>query len=70
MLISINAPFVLRENDFFSSICVVLPHVPVNKKEEFKNELFEEMIKLGGRTNDGLPVHKSTAIHLVIKKKK
>ncbi|GIY15788.1 juvenile hormone acid O-methyltransferase [Caerostris darwini] len=50
--------------NFFSSICVVLPHVPVNKKEEFKNELFEEMIKLGGRANDGLPIHKSTVIHL------
>ncbi|GIY10395.1 juvenile hormone acid O-methyltransferase [Caerostris darwini] len=54
--------------NLYSSICVVLSHVPVNKKEEFKNELFEEMIKLGGRNSDGLPVHRSIAIELMIRK--
>ncbi|GIY65705.1 juvenile hormone acid O-methyltransferase [Caerostris extrusa] len=48
----------LRLQDFFASISTVKSHIPVDKREEFKNELFDEMMKLEGRDQNGSPLHR------------
>ncbi|GIX96064.1 juvenile hormone acid O-methyltransferase [Caerostris darwini] len=55
--------------NFFASISTVKSHIPVDKRGEFKNELFDEMLKLEGRDKNGLPLHRGRFLELVIKKK-
>ncbi|GIY07449.1 juvenile hormone acid O-methyltransferase [Caerostris extrusa] len=54
--------------NFFASISTVKSHIPVDQREEFKNELFDEMLKLEGRHKNGLPRHRGRFLELVIKK--
>ncbi|GIY45317.1 juvenile hormone acid O-methyltransferase [Caerostris extrusa] len=50
--------------NFFASICVFMSYVPDDLKEEFKDDLFEEMMKENGRNGDGLPLHWANTIEL------
>ncbi|GBN24988.1 hypothetical protein AVEN_201810-1 [Araneus ventricosus] len=54
--------------NFFTSVCVLMAHVPAVKKEEFREDLFQEILKQNGRDSNGLPFHRGTIIELVVKK--
>ncbi|CAL1293358.1 unnamed protein product [Larinioides sclopetarius] len=54
--------------NFFTSVCALVAHVPADKKEEFRTDLFEEILKHNGRDINGLPFHRGTIIELVVKK--
>ncbi|GBM27279.1 hypothetical protein AVEN_238611-1 [Araneus ventricosus] len=54
--------------NFFTSICVLMTHVPTDKKEEFRRDLFHEFLKHNGRDSNGLPFHRGTIIELVVRK--
>ncbi|GFT66923.1 juvenile hormone acid O-methyltransferase [Nephila pilipes] len=57
-----------KYRDFFTSMCVLTPHVPIDLKEEFKNDLIEEFLRLNGRNDKGLPLFISKVIQLVIRR--
>lgn len=54
--------------NFFTSVCVLVNHVPVERKEEFRTDLFQEILKHNGRDGNGLPFHTGTIIELVVRK--
>ncbi|GBN01448.1 Juvenile hormone acid O-methyltransferase [Araneus ventricosus] len=54
--------------DFFASICALTSHVPSHLREEFKDDLFQEMLKLCGRDSSGRPVHLANIIEVVARK--
>ncbi|GFS76259.1 hypothetical protein NPIL_521441, partial [Nephila pilipes] len=55
---------------FFSSICALTSHVPAEQKEEFMDDLFQELLKQICRNSDGLPQHWGNMLELVVKKPK
>ncbi|GFQ65842.1 juvenile hormone acid O-methyltransferase [Trichonephila clavata] len=55
--------------NFFSSTCVLTPHVPKDRKEELKNDFIEELSRQNGRHSNGLPLFTSNVLELVIRKK-
>ncbi|KAF8771553.1 Juvenile hormone acid O-methyltransferase like protein [Argiope bruennichi] len=50
--------------NFFSSICVLLPYIPQEHKEDFKNDILKHAIERNGRTNTGLPFHYGKILEL------
>ncbi|GFT36667.1 methyltransf_25 domain-containing protein [Nephila pilipes] len=54
--------------DLFYSICPLVPHVPENERNIFKDELYQSVLKNGGRSEDGTPLHRASTIEIVIKK--
>ncbi|GFU28723.1 juvenile hormone acid O-methyltransferase [Nephila pilipes] len=57
-----------KYRDFFTSLCVLIPHVPTDLKEEVKNDFIEELLRLNGRNDKGLPLFRSNVVELIIKK--
>ncbi|GFU28729.1 hypothetical protein NPIL_369251 [Nephila pilipes] len=55
--------------NFFTSICVLTPHVPLDRKEDFQNDLLKELLRQNGRNNNGLPYHVGKMVELVVRKK-
>ncbi|GIY70183.1 methyltransf_25 domain-containing protein [Caerostris extrusa] len=54
---------------FFSSLCVFLESIPESKREEFKQDFFEELLKKNGRTGEKkLPYHDGCMLDIIIKK--
>ncbi|GIY61604.1 methyltransf_25 domain-containing protein [Caerostris darwini] len=54
---------------FFSSLCVFLESIPESKREEFKQDFFEELLKKNGRTGEQkLPYHDGCMLDIIIKK--
>ncbi|XP_055942285.1 juvenile hormone acid O-methyltransferase-like isoform X1 [Argiope bruennichi] len=64
-------PFTSDEEyrDFFASICALVPHVPSDQREEFKDDMFQEMLNRNGRDSSGRPVHRANIIEVVARKK-
>ncbi|GIY53663.1 methyltransf_25 domain-containing protein [Caerostris darwini] len=54
--------------NFFTSVCVLVPHVPMDRRDEFQEDLFQEILQLNGRDSNGLPFHAGKIIELVVKK--
>ncbi|GIY77139.1 methyltransf_25 domain-containing protein [Caerostris extrusa] len=52
----------------FTSVCVLVPHVPMDRRDEFQEDLFQEILQLNGRDSNGLPFHAGKIIELVVKK--
>ncbi|GFY18780.1 hypothetical protein TNCV_2399991 [Trichonephila clavipes] len=55
--------------NFFTSLCVLTPHVPMDRKEDFQNDLLEELLRHNGRDSNGLPYHDGKILELVVRKK-
>lgn len=55
--------------NFFSSLCVLAPYVPEEFKEDFKNDMLQEVIERNGRTDTGLPLHRGQILEMVVRKK-
>ncbi|GIY79301.1 methyltransf_25 domain-containing protein, partial [Caerostris darwini] len=54
---------------FLSSLCVILESIPESKREEFKQDFFEELLKKNGRTGERkLPFHDGCMLDIIIKK--
>ncbi|KAF8778435.1 juvenile hormone acid O-methyltransferase-like [Argiope bruennichi] len=56
--------------DLYYSLTVLVHHVPLNLRDEFRDDLFEYVLKNGGITEDGTLVHKAVTLELVVKKPK
>lgn len=54
--------------NFFTSLCVLKPFVPLDRLEDFQNDLFEELLRHNGRNSDGLPYHDGKILELVVRK--
>ncbi|GFT09841.1 methyltransf_25 domain-containing protein [Trichonephila clavipes] len=52
----------------YYSICALVPHVPEDRKEEFKNDLYQCVLKQSGRDKESMPQHSATTLELVVKK--
>ncbi|GFU55930.1 juvenile hormone acid O-methyltransferase [Nephila pilipes] len=57
-----------KYRDFFTSVFVLIPHVPSDLKEELKHDFIKELLRLNGRNDKGLPLFTSNVIELVIRK--
>ncbi|GFR10480.1 juvenile hormone acid O-methyltransferase [Trichonephila clavata] len=57
-----------RFRNFFSSMCVLIPHVPKDRREELKNDFIEELLRQNGRNSNGLPLYTSNVLELIIRK--
>ncbi|XP_055953180.1 juvenile hormone acid O-methyltransferase-like [Argiope bruennichi] len=55
--------------NFCSSLCVLEPYIPEEHKEDFKNDIVQELVKINGRTENGLPCHKGKMLEVIVKKK-
>ncbi|GFY61920.1 hypothetical protein TNIN_306331 [Trichonephila inaurata madagascariensis] len=55
--------------NFFTALCVLTPHVPLNRKEDFQNDLLEELLLHNGRDSNGMPYHDGKILELVVRKK-
>ncbi|GFR33391.1 jhamt [Trichonephila clavata] len=55
--------------NFFTSLCVLTPHVPLDRKEDFQNDLLEELLRHNGRDSNGRPYHDGKILELVVRKK-
>ncbi|GFY61916.1 hypothetical protein TNIN_306291 [Trichonephila inaurata madagascariensis] len=51
---------------FFSSVCVLTPHVPKDRKEELKKDFIEELVRQNGRHSNGLPLFTSNVLELEV----
>ncbi|GFU28725.1 juvenile hormone acid O-methyltransferase [Nephila pilipes] len=58
----------VKYRDFFSSVCGVIPHIPGDQREEFKDDFIQELLRQNGRDTNGLPYLKSNVIELVLRK--
>lgn len=58
-----------KYRDFFSSVCAVIPHIPIDQREEFKDHFIQELLRQNGRDSNGLPYLKANVIELVLRKK-
>ncbi|GFQ65844.1 uncharacterized protein TNCT_425661 [Trichonephila clavata] len=58
-----------KYRDFFSSVCAVIPHIPADKREKFKDCFIQELLRQNGRDSNGLPYLKANVIELVLRKK-
>ncbi|GBN76151.1 hypothetical protein AVEN_211368-1 [Araneus ventricosus] len=56
--------------DLYYSLTVLVHHVPQNLKEEFRNDLYEYVLKNGGILEDGTLVHRAVSLELVVRKRK
>ncbi|GFU04701.1 hypothetical protein TNCV_4377481 [Trichonephila clavipes] len=56
--------------EFFPSICTLTSHVPAERKEEFKDDLFLALLQQNGRNSERLPQHWGNMLELVIRKNK
>ncbi|GFT40322.1 hypothetical protein NPIL_139021 [Nephila pilipes] len=56
--------------NIFYSVCPLVKHLPENLKEEFKNDLFQNILKHNGRSKDGLPIHKCRTVEIFVRKEK
>ncbi|GFS69830.1 juvenile hormone acid O-methyltransferase, partial [Nephila pilipes] len=54
--------------DMFYSVCPLVKHLPENLKEDFKNDLFENILKHYGRSKDGLPIHRRRTVEIFVRK--
>ncbi|GFR29325.1 jhamt [Trichonephila clavata] len=54
--------------EFFPSICALTSHVPAERKEEFKDDLFQALLEQNGRNSEGLPQHWGNMLELVVRK--
>ncbi|GFY74870.1 hypothetical protein TNIN_41411, partial [Trichonephila inaurata madagascariensis] len=52
----------------YYSICALVPHVPEDRKEEFKNDLYQCVLKQSDRNMESMPQHTATTLELVVKK--
>ncbi|GFU55938.1 juvenile hormone acid O-methyltransferase [Nephila pilipes] len=57
-----------KYRDFCTSVCVLTPHVPSDLKEDLMNDYMQELLRLNGRNDKGLPLFTSNVIELVIRK--
>ncbi|GBM45412.1 Juvenile hormone acid O-methyltransferase [Araneus ventricosus] len=55
--------------NFFASVCALTTHVPSHQREEFKDHLFQEILKQMGRDSSGRPVHRAKIIEGVARKR-
>ncbi|GIY33694.1 methyltransf_25 domain-containing protein [Caerostris darwini] len=54
--------------DLYYSISALAPYVPTNLKEEFKEDLFQHVLRNGGINADGTQVHRASTLELVLRK--
>ncbi|GFT36669.1 methyltransf_25 domain-containing protein [Nephila pilipes] len=54
----------------YYSVCALVPYVPENRREEFKDDLYQCVLKHGNRNIDSIPLHAATTLELVVRKPK
>lgn len=54
--------------NYFTSICVLMPRIPMDRMEEFKNEFFTTFDRHNGRNEKELPVHRGRIMEVVVRK--
>ncbi|GFR09676.1 juvenile hormone acid O-methyltransferase, partial [Trichonephila clavata] len=58
-MISDVIPSEERFRNFYSSVCVLTPHVPNDRRKEIKNDFIEELIRQNGWHSNGFPLNTS-----------
>ncbi|GFU23601.1 hypothetical protein NPIL_586741 [Nephila pilipes] len=57
-----------KAKDLFYSFCPLVPHVPENQREIFKEELYQCLLEKFARNDDRTPVHMASVLEIVIRK--
>ncbi|GFS76156.1 hypothetical protein NPIL_253791 [Nephila pilipes] len=56
--------------DIFYSVCPLVKYLPEHLREEFKNDLFQNILKHNGRSQAGLPIHRCRTVEIFVRKEK
>lgn len=56
--------------DLYYSLTVLVHHVPQNLKDDFRDDLYDYVVKNGGIAEDGTLVHRAVSLELVVRKPK
>ncbi|GIY36081.1 methyltransf_25 domain-containing protein [Caerostris extrusa] len=54
--------------DLYYSISALAPYVPTNLKEEYKEDLYQHVLRNGGINADGTQVHRASTLEIVLRK--
>ncbi|GFY69812.1 methyltransf_25 domain-containing protein [Trichonephila inaurata madagascariensis] len=54
--------------DLFYSICSVLPHIPAEHRQVFKDDFYQSLLDNGARNDDGAPLHRALTLEIVVQK--
>ncbi|GFY78947.1 hypothetical protein TNIN_201291 [Trichonephila inaurata madagascariensis] len=54
--------------NLFYSICSVLPHIPAEHRQVFKDDFYQSLLDNGARNDDGAPLHRALTLEIVVQK--